>query len=290
MKLLEGRGAIVAGSGRGIGRAIAIAFARQGARLVLIARTRAEIERVADECAAVGSAATAIDADVSHWPDMQQAASHALKELGHVDALVNAAGVYGPIGPTVEVPTADWVRAIEVNLFGTFHLCRAVVPHMLARRSGKIVLLAGGGATAPLPRLSAYAASKAAVARLADTLAEELREHGVQVNAVAPGLVDTRMQDDVLTAGEAAGDLFAKVKTARETGVGAVPPDLAAELAVFLASDASESLTGKLISAPHDPWRQWSEDGTLLRLCSSPLYTVRRLDPLTIQPLLERLR
>jgi 3-oxoacyl-[acyl-carrier protein] reductase len=231
--------------------------------------------------------AAAITADVSRWPDVQQLVLESHAQLGGIDVLVNTAGVYGPIGPTAEVDTESWVRAIEVNLLGAFYLCRAVVPHMLAQRSGKVMLLAGGGATAPLPRLSAYAASKAAVVRLADTLAEELRERGIQVNAIAPGLVDTGLQDDVLAAGERAGDLFAKVKAARETGNGTVPPELAAELAVFLASEASGSLTGKLISAPHDPWRDW--DGRVQELNSSAMYTIRRLDAFTVRPLIEEL-
>jgi 3-oxoacyl-[acyl-carrier protein] reductase len=287
MTALEGRRAIIAGAGRGIGRAIALAFADQGARLALAARTHSEVADVAERCSALGAAATAITADVSRWPDVERLVLESQAQLGGVDVLVNTAGVYGPIGPTAEVDTESWTHAIEVNLLGAFHLCRAVVPHMLEQRSGKVMLLAGGGATAPLPRLSAYAASKAAVVRFADTLAEELREYGIQVNAIAPGLVDTSLQDDVLSAGDRAGDLFAKVKAARETGEGTVGPELAAELAVFLASEASGSLTGKLISAPHDPWRDWN--GRVQELNGSAMYTIRRLDAFTVRPLIEEL-
>ena len=287
MNALEGRRVIIAGAGRGIGRAIALAFAERGARLALAARTGTEVTDVADRCAALGAVAAPIAADVSRWPEVQRLVSESHAQLGGIDVLVNAAGVYGPIGPTAEVDTESWARAIEVNLLGPFHLCRAVVPHMLEQRSGKVMLLAGGGATAPLPRLSAYAASKAAVVRLADTLAEELRDYGIQVNTIAPGLVDTSLQDDVLVAGDRAGDLFAKVRAARETGAGTVPPELAAELAVFLASDASGSLTGKLISAPHDPWREWN--GRVQQLNGSAMYTIRRLDAFTVRPLIEEL-
>jgi 3-oxoacyl-[acyl-carrier protein] reductase len=275
---LDGKTALVVGAGRGIGRAIALAFAQEGARVVLAARTQSQLDAVHAECVAVDADASIQAGDVSRPDDVRQMVS----EAGDLDVLVNAAGVYGPIGLSWDVDPQAWARAVEINLFGTFLLCHAVAPRMLERKAGKIILLGGGGATAPLPRFSAYAASKAAVARLADTLAEELRPY-VQVNVIAPGLVDTALQDDVLAAGESAGHLFGKIRDARQTGEGAVPPEVAAELSVFLASDESGLLTGKLISAPHDPWRQWGERAE--ELSASALYTVRRIDPHTIRPL-----
>jgi len=280
---LESKVALVVGAGRGIGRAVALAFARESARLVLAARTLEQLEAVRAECAALGAEAVVAVGDVSKPADAERIA----KAAGRLDVLVNAAGIYGPIGPTWEVDPVEWARAVEVNLSGSFLLCREAATRMLERGSGKIVLLGGGGATAPLPRFSAYAASKAAVVRMAETLAEELRPH-VQVNVIAPGLVDTTMQDDVLAAGDKAGPLFEKIREARETGAGAVPPDLAAELAVFLASPASGSLTGKLVSAPHDPWREWGERADELN--ATALYTIRRLDAFTVRPLAEALR
>jgi len=138
-----------------------------------------------------------------------------------------------------------------------------------------------------LPNFSSYAATKAGVVRLADTLAEELKPFNIQVNVIAPGLVDSRLQDEVLAAGPLAGALFDKIKQARETGAGAVSPEVAASLAVFLASKASGKLTGKLIAAPYDPWREWA--GKADQLNSTPLYTLRRLDPFTIKPLIKDL-
>src|SRR6267143_2521593 len=232
---------------------MALAFAQKGRCLVLAARTRGELEETAAACRQAGAEALPVTADVSSWNEVQSLVEAAIKARGRVDVLVNSAGVYGPIGPTSDVDPDAWTRAVAVNLLGTFHLCRAVIPHMKAQREGKIILLGGGGATAPLPNFSSYAAAKAGVARLADTLAEELRDFNVQVNVIAPGLVDTRLQDDVLAASERAGPLFEKVRIARESREGAVPPDIAAGLALFLASPASGGLTGKLISAPHDP-------------------------------------
>jgi NAD(P)-dependent dehydrogenase (short-subunit alcohol dehydrogenase family) len=285
--LLKDRVAIITGAGRGIGQAIAIAFAREGARLFLAARTRRELEETAAACHEAGGMAEAVVTDVSEYSQVQHLVSTALEEASQVDILVNAAGVYGPIGPTAEIDISAWTRAVEVNLFGPLYLCRALAPRFIQRQQGKIILLGGGGATAPLPNFSSYAASKAAVARLADTLAEEFKPFNVQVNVIAPGLVDTRLQDEVLAAGSRAGVLLEKIKQARETGAGAVSPEVAANLAVFLASPASGKLTGKLIAAPYDPWRGWA--GKADELNATPLYTIRRLDPYTIKPLIKDL-
>jgi NAD(P)-dependent dehydrogenase (short-subunit alcohol dehydrogenase family) len=286
-RVLEGRVAIVTGAGRGIGRAIAIAFAREGGRLILAARTEAELLDTAAGCRQEGGKALPVTTDVANWDQVQDLIRTAIREAGRVDILVNSAGIYGPIGPTAEIDVADWTQAVSVNLFGPLYLCRAILPHFLERRQGKIILLGGGGATAPLPCFSSYAASKAGVARLADTLAEELKTFNVQVNVIAPGLVDTRLQDEVLAAGPRAGALLEKIQRARETGAGSVSPDVAASLAVFLASSASGTLTGKLIAAPHDPWREWASKGEELN--ATALYTIRRLDPFTIKPLIGQL-
>ncbi|OGW44939.1 MAG: hypothetical protein A2Y66_02075 [Nitrospirae bacterium RBG_13_41_22] len=285
--LLKDRVAIITGAGRGIGRAIALAFAREGTRLFLAARTEPELAETATGCHEAGGTARVVVTDVSNWNQVQRLINTAIQQAGQVDILVNSAGVYGPIGPTAIINMSAWIRAAEINFFGPFYLCRALTPHFIKRKEGKIILLGGGGATTPLPNFSSYAATKAGVARLADTLAEELKPFNVQVNVIAPGLVDSRLQDEVLAAGSRAGALFDKIKQARETGVGAVSPEIAANLAVFLASEASGKLTGKLIAAPYDPWHEWA--GKDEELNSTPLYTIRRLDPFTIKPLIKDL-
>jgi NAD(P)-dependent dehydrogenase (short-subunit alcohol dehydrogenase family) len=278
---LAGRVAVVTGAGRGIGKAIALAFAREGAGLVLIARTQADLDAVAAESRLAGAEARAHACDVAEFRSVDALASDVLAREGHVDVLVHAAGIYGPIGPAIDTDADQWAKAITVNLIGTFNVCRAFLPAMVEQRRGKVMVLGGGGATSPLPNFTAYAASKAGSVRLAETLAEELQGANVQVNAIAPGLVDTSLQDQVLAAGERAGPLLEKIRAARESGAGAVPAELAAELAVFLASDESGSLTGKLIAAPHDPWRDWAGQDTSLN--DSQLYTIRRLDPFTLR-------
>lgn len=281
---LEGRVAIITGGGRGIGEAIAAQFAAAGARLVLASRTETELARVAERCRDLEAECSTFAADVSDAQQVKQLIGHALARCGRIDVLVNAAGTYGPIGLIAEVNLDAWERALRVNLLGTLYACRAVLPVMISQRSGKIINFSGGGATSPLPRFSAYGVSKAAIVRLTETLAEEVKDNGITVNAIAPGAVDTRLQDEVLKAGDRAGELFGRIQALRETGAGGTPAELPAQLALFLASDDSNGLTGRLISAPHDPWREWDKPA-MERLAGTPWYTLRRIDPFTIRPL-----
>lgn len=285
---MRGTVAVITGGGRGIGEAVALAFAKEGATVVLAARTASEITRVAAKADAAGGVAMAVPTDVSSAPDVSRLVASVLDAYGRVDVLVNAAGIPGPIGPLWEADPDAWKRAIEVNLYGTFLCCRAVLPHMVNRQRGKIINIAGGGAASPLPRLAAYGASKAAVVRLTETLAEEVKPFNVQVNAIAPGLVDTRLLDDLLAAGERGGEQFARARRLRETGEGGVPPELPAALALWLASDKSRGLTGKLIAAPHDGWRGWDEH-RIAALMASPWFTLRRLDHTTLRPLIDKI-
>ena len=286
---LAGRTAFVTGGGRGIGEAIARALAAEGARVFVMSRTAAELERVVAAIRGEGGEADFAEADVADAAQATRAVRRCDVSLGPPAVLVNAAGVYGPIGPFREVDAAAWKRALDVNVMGTVHCCQAVLPVMIANGNGRIINLSGGGATSPLPRFTAYAASKAAVVRFSETLAEEVREHGVTVNAIAPGAVDTRLQDEVMLAGARSGDLFDRIRRLRETGEGGVPAALPAALAVFLASDAAASLTGKLISAPHDGWQDW-DAARIADLAASDWLTLRRLDAHTLAPLATQLR
>ena len=280
--ILQGRVALVTGAGRGIGRAISLALAAAGARLIVLARTAAEIEETTELIRAQAGEAAAISADVSQWGDVSRAVTQAVERMGPIDILVNNAGVQHPIGPLVENDPGAWAQAVGVNLLGTFHCAKAVLPGMIARRRGKIINLSGGGATSPRPLFSAYAASKAAVVRLTETLAEEVKPHNIQVNAIAPGAVNTRMLDEVLAAGEAAGEEWQAAQNRQQQG--GTPVELAAQLVVYLASDASNGLTGKLISAPHDAWQEWDE-AYVERISGMPWYTLRRIDPHTVHSL-----
>ena len=277
---LQGRRALVTGASQGFGLAVAKAFVAEGASVLICARGQADLERAAAEVAEAargGGTVVARKADVSQASDVDALVEHARQAWGGLDVLVCNAGVYGPKGPIESVDLDAWSDAIRINLMGVVLPCRAVLPDFKEKRSGKIVLLSGGGATKPLPFLSAYAASKAAVVRFGETLAEEVREFGILVNSVAPGALNTRLLDEVLEAGpDKVGRSFYE-QSMKQKSSGGTPLDRGAALCVYLASDASNGITGKLISAVWDPWETLGEKMADLR--ESDIYTLRRITP-----------
>ena len=271
---LAGKAAIITGAGRGIGRAIALAFAQEGADVLAASRTLSEVAETAEEVRALGRHALPLKVDVSNRDEVERMVAQALEEFGKLDILVNSAGIYGAIGPLVDNDPEKWVQTVRINLFGSFFCARAVLPVMIRQRRGKIINLSGGGATSPLPNFSAYASSKAAIVRLTETLAEEIKGFNIQVNAIAPGGVNTRLTDEILAAEAAAGEeMLARTRRQKETG--GVPPERAAALAVFLASEESDGLSGRLVSAVWDDWE--SMNGRIDQIMGSDLYTLRRV-------------
>ncbi len=281
---LQDNVAIVTGGAGALGRAICSAFAQEGARLVLVDCDSGRLAETKDLCSGLGAECVTIEADVSDPACAVAYSREALHRFGRIDVLVNAAGVYGPIGNLVNIEVTQWQQTLNTNLMSTVYACHAVLPAMIDRQRGSIINLSGGGATAPLPRFSAYAVSKAAIVRLTETLAAEVAEDGVRVNAIAPGLLDTRFHDDVLRFGEASGDLYETIRELRASGKGGTPIDVPAQLAVFLASDGSGGLTGRLLSAPNDDWANW-ERSDIEMLKDTPWYTMRRIDRHTLRSL-----
>jgi NAD(P)-dependent dehydrogenase (short-subunit alcohol dehydrogenase family) len=275
---LKGLNTLITGGSQGLGKVIAGHFLAEGANLVLCARGEKELSATRDELAKKfpSQKVFARTCDVSNEAQVNDLVAFALRELGSLQALVLNAGIYGPMGPTESVSLDEWRRALDINLYGVLLPCRAVIPHFKKAGRGKIVVLSGGGATNPLPNISAYAASKAAVVRLMETLAEELKAFHVDVNAIAPGALATRLVDEVLAAGpEKVGAAFyEKNKQWKEKG--ATPPELGARLAVYLASRESDGITGKLISAQWDPWEKLHEFKADL---NSDIYALRRIVP-----------
>jgi len=268
---LEGRKALVTGAGRGIGRAIALALAAEGAQVALLARTRAQLEQVG---AAMGGQSLVLEADLVDPDQVRRAYGRLEREWGGVEILVNNAGVLGPIGPVGQVDPEGWLQAVQVNLGGCFFCTHLALPAMIAAGYGKIINLSGGGAVTPRPWFSAYSASKAGVVRFTETLAAEVAPHHIDVNAIAPGAVNTRMLDQVLEAGERAGtQALAEARRQREKG--GVDPTRPAALAVFLASPRSDGLSGRLFSSVWDDWERL-EVGEVMK---TEYYTVRRLVP-----------
>ena len=277
---LDRRSALITGGSQGLGLAIARRYIDEGANVFICAReaTALNLARkvliawAGDDDRRVGARV----ADVSDQDQVEALVAAAVDLFPELSILVNNAGIYGPKGSVDSVDWAAWVRAIHINLMGSVLAARAVIPQMKRVGHGKIVQLSGGGATSPLPGLSAYAASKAAVIRFMETLAIELKPYAVDVNAVAPGPLNTRMLNEVIEAGpDRVGEAF-HAQALAQLRSGGTPLERGADLAVWLASAASDGISGKLISAMWDPWIDLSKHRPDL---DSDIYTLRRIVP-----------
>jgi 3-oxoacyl-[acyl-carrier protein] reductase len=179
------------------------------------------------------------------------------------------------MGNIEDVDMDEWIDAIRINLFGVIYACRAAMPMFRAQRYGKIINISGGGAANPMPAITAYAASKAAVVRFTESLALEARGDRIDVNAIAPGALVTRMMGQLLAAGpEKVGQQFFD-RMSKIAGEGGTPLEIGASLCVFLGSAESNGITGKLIAAQWDRWEDWPQH--LDELNSSDVYTLRRI-------------
>jgi NAD(P)-dependent dehydrogenase (short-subunit alcohol dehydrogenase family) len=275
---LSGKVAIITGANQGLGFEIAKAYKASGLSIMLFARNEELLKSSCDvlsESLVKGQKISYINGDVANPVDVHDLVQSTFLEFGRCDILVNNAGIYGPKGEIETIDWLEWTRAIEINLYGSVLVAREILPYFKKQGHGKIIQLSGGGATKPLPRISAYAASKAAVVRFAETLAEEVKGFGIEVNAIAPGALNTKMLDEIIEAGPSVvGELFYR-KSLEQKKNGGASLDMAAELALFLASDESKGISGKLISAVWDNWENWPNHLEALR--TSDAYTLRRI-------------
>jgi len=268
---LEGKVAMVTGGLGGIGRVISKGLLENGAKVVIVdvAGNTESLFYDSDRDVII------VRSDISVPGEVEDAVCRIMERHSVVDILVNAAGVQGPIEPFAGIDMDRWTSAIAVNLLGTIRCCRAVLPHMTARKRGKIINFAGGGANSSRPNFSAYAVSKAGVVRFTEVLADELKGANIQVNAVAPGVINTRMIAEILDAGkDKAGGDFDQVQSRMKKGFDS--PEAVADLVCFLASTGSDWLTGRVISAVWDPWREWKAAG--IGALDRDMYTLRRID------------
>jgi NAD(P)-dependent dehydrogenase (short-subunit alcohol dehydrogenase family) len=238
---LTGRIAVITGASRGIGAAIAMAYAASGARVVLAARKAEGLEAVAERIGGNGSRVLAVPCHTGREEDVEALAARVREEWGGVDVLVNNAATNPHFGPLLETSGSQWDKTFEVNVKGYAHMARACVPLMRERGGGSIVNLASVAGMVPHRGLGVYGVSKAAVIMLTKTLAAELAADKIRVNAIAPGLIETRFSE-VLWAGEA-----------RERALRAIPqrrlgqPNDLTGAALYLASDASSYTTGTVL-------------------------------------------
>ena len=262
---------LIAGAGRGIGKRLAMGFAEAGARVGLLARSQPELDLAKLEIEQAGGNALRIRADIRDVEQMNAAVDRIRVVFGGLDALVVAAGVQGPIGPFVATKPKAWNEAIEINLIGVANACRAALPPMIEKRSGKIILLTGGGSADSRPNFTAYAAAKTAIVRLVECLADEVRDHNVQVNCMAPGASYSHMTDEILNAGEEKAGRKEIEDAERVRVTGGVSPEKQIQLALFLASEGSNHISGKLIHV-NDDWKRFESQNM-----KPELYTLRRV-------------
>lgn len=251
--LLKEKVAVITGGGRGIGRAMALKFAAQGASVVLAARTKSEIEAVAGEIRSAGNRVAAVPTDVADEKHCENLVQQAISQFGRVDILVNNAGEYGPVKPVEEITPPEWDRVIAVHLRGSYLLTRLVLPGMYARGSGVILNISSLSAKSALGWGSPYAAAKAGMLGLTRVTAAEAARKGVRINAICPGPVtETKMSKDLgQTLAERLGvskeeQLSGFLKTILQ-GRGQTADEIAAA-ALFLCSDDASAITGQSLN------------------------------------------
>ena len=213
--------------------------------------------------------------DIADTKSVDALVNKALDVFPNLDILVNNAGIYGPFGTIEKVNWQAWEQAIQVNLMGPIYLSKSLVPHFKARKAGKIINISGGGATSPMPGISSYAVSKSGFVRFSETLALELQDFGIDVNAIAPGALATRLMDEVIHIGEGVLDPGFVQKMKKIQSDGGTPLSVGGSCAVYFASTESDKITGRLISAVWDEWETLHEYAD--ELAVSDIYTLRRI-------------
>jgi NAD(P)-dependent dehydrogenase (short-subunit alcohol dehydrogenase family) len=277
-RLLQDRVAVITGGSKGIGREIALLYAREGCRIVLAARDEKRLrETAAFIQKETGSEAQHFAVDITQRASLDAMVGAVAARFQRIDILVNAAAIVGPIGRFETCDETDWERTITVNVLGTYVAMRSVIPTMIAGKYGTIINFAGGGAFGARERFSAYSVSKAAVVRLTDAAALELRHHGITVNAISPGQVNTEMFETMVAAGRENVGEHAWAEFERRKQTGGDPVREVARFALFLVTEEGRRISGRMMSVQWDPWEQFPRH--VDELMTSDIYTMRRIMP-----------
>jgi len=259
---------LITGGTRGIGRVITQHMLESEYEVIVCSRTEQSCDKARKEFKQWGSLFSAFQTDVSDHTQVIEL----VEQFDRIDVLVNNAGIYGPAGSFIDNDICDWMTTLEVNVMGPLYMCQEVAPLMIKNKFGRIINMSGGGATKPMPNYSAYCASKAAIVRFTEVIAEELKEHNITVNAIAPGFIATDIHEVTLQAGpEVVGKFYEEtVERLERTGD---DPEPTAKLVEFISNDDC-TVTGRLYSALHDPWIHASQNSDL----HPEMYMLRRVD------------
>lgn len=277
-KLFKNKNVIITGATGGLGSSLAYAFTQLGANLLLIGRNQDKLQSLGEELCSLRVIDQVIDTICMDFysNDIEERIKSAFDKLSSIDVLINNAATHGPVGTFWENDFTSWENAYHVNFTIPFILMRMAVPKMMAINKGKIINVAGGGATSSRPGFSSYAIAKTSLVRFTEIAADELRLYNIDVNIVSPGTMPTNLLKDILNYSEeivGKKEIDSVKKTIKEGG----SMNKAKDLCVFLASDFSNGITGKLISAVWDPWQnleKYKEE-----LLNSDIYTLRRIVP-----------
>jgi NAD(P)-dependent dehydrogenase (short-subunit alcohol dehydrogenase family) len=277
-KILANKVAIITGASEGLGFEIAKKFIFEGANITICSRNKKNLKLAKESLIKIlhsNQRILVVPADVSKQSDVKKIINLTIKKFGKCNILVNNAGIYGPKGKIENINWKDWKKTIEINLFGSILMCKNLIKYFKKKKYGKIIQLSGGGATNPLPNLSAYATSKAAIVRFMETLALEVRDFNIDINSIAPGALNTKMLDEVIKSGpnKVGSDFYRRALKQIKTGGTSL--NYGADLAVFLASSESDGISGRLISAVWDNWKEWPKH--INKLSNSDVYTLRRI-------------
>jgi NAD(P)-dependent dehydrogenase (short-subunit alcohol dehydrogenase family) len=275
---LKGRNILLTGGTNGFGLSLARKLVNSQANLVVCGRSRASVDLAIAEFDLIKRSEQKIFVtvtDISRPLEVDNLYKRTKSMFGSIDILINNAGVIGSINKFLNTELEKWQEAININFIGSALMIQKFLPDMIEQKFGKIIQLSGGGATAGIQGMSAYASSKVAIVRLIETLSKEYADSGVEFNSVAPGMLKTRMLKEMLAAGpEKIGDELFKKVTNRNYGV-IDSTDKACNLILFLCSEKSQGISGKLISAEWDNWQIWPDH--INDLAISDAYTLRRI-------------
>jgi len=276
--LLKDKVAIITGGSRGIGKAIAERFASEGCNLMLVSRTKSELTETTESIRKQFSIkVSSYQTDIGNEIEVKSMVQRTIAEFGKINILVNNAAIIGPMDEISQIDGKEFFDTLKNNIGGTVFCAKAVIPYMKSQGHGSIINLSGGGGLSPLPYYDAYSASKAAIVRLTENFALELEEYNINVTAISPGAVNTKMFDEQLEAKKNSIGYKNWTDLQNRLASGGDPIEKAPELALFIASKNRKEFNGKVISAIWDDWEKISNQKE--NIIDTDIFQMRRIVP-----------